>query len=205
VRPLGCNCSIVADESTGLAVVIDPGGEFETIRERLEARSLRVAAIVHTHTHFDHVGATAPLKAWSGAEAHIHEDDRALYDMLAVQTSIFGMPPVEACEVVGDLRDDGLVAAGGIELGVLHTPGHTPGSVCFVLGSGGEPIVFTGDTLFRGGIGRTDLWGGDSQEILRSLRGPILSLADETKVVPGHGPITSIGHERASNPYLRRS
>lgn len=204
VRPLGCNCSVISDESSGQAIVVDPGGDFETIRQVLEERGLSVAAIVHTHTHFDHVGATAPLKAWSGAEAHIHEADRFLYDMLPLQASLFGVPAVESCDVVGDLREGGVVSAGAFELGVLHTPGHTPGSVSFLLRDPDASIVFTGDTLFRGGIGRTDLWGGDAEQIMRSLEGPLMALSDDTRVVPGHGPLTSIGTERIQNPFLRR-
>jgi glyoxylase-like metal-dependent hydrolase (beta-lactamase superfamily II) len=123
--------------------------------------------------------------------------------MLPLQASMFGVPPVESCEVAGGLRDNGVIGGSGLELGVLHTPGHTPGSVSFVIGEADESIVFTGDTLFRGGIGRTDLWGGDSAQIIRSLKGPLMSLGDDTRVVPGHGPLTSIGVERRQNPYLR--
>jgi glyoxylase-like metal-dependent hydrolase (beta-lactamase superfamily II) len=187
------------------AIVVDPGGDFDRIRSALEADGLTVRAIVHTHTHIDHVGATAPLQRWSGAGAHIHEDDRFLYDILEIQAQLLGLPEVpEKCDVTGALVDGHTIAFGALEMGVLHTPGHTPGSVCFTVRAPEGNIVFTGDTLFRRGIGRTDLWGGDSALIERSLKERLLALDDDTLVVPGHGGETTIGDERRSNPYLRR-
>lgn len=203
VGPLGCNCSIVVDPATKYALVIDPGGDFDVIRQRLERTGATVASILHTHTHIDHVGATGPLQAWSGASARIHEADRFLYDMLPVQAALLGMPVPDRCDMVGDLVDDTLVKAGAIELQVLHTPGHTPGSVSFFVKTPDGPIAFAGDTLFRRSIGRTDLWGGDSQAILRSIRRKLLSLEDTTRVITGHGPPTTIGEERGKNPFLR--
>jgi glyoxylase-like metal-dependent hydrolase (beta-lactamase superfamily II) len=203
VGPLQCNCSILVDDPTGSAIVIDPGGDFDNIRERLEKNGATVAAIVHTHTHIDHVGATAPLQRWSRASAHIHEADRPLYELLPVQAELLGVPLPESCEMEGDLLHETTLRAGGIELAVLHTPGHTPGSVSFVVRSGAEAVAFTGDTLFRRGIGRTDLWGGDTDLIFRSLRTRLMTLAEDTKVIPGHGPSTSIGEERQGNPFLR--
>lgn len=204
VGPLGCNCAIVADLATKTAIVVDPGGDFDRIRAELEAENLRVVAIVHTHTHIDHVGATAPLQAWSGAGAHIHEADRFLYEMLPIQAALLGVPVPESCDVTGALVDGYSVTAGALEMGVMHTPGHTPGSVCFSVRAPEGSVVFSGDTLFRGGIGRTDLWGGDSTKIFQSLRGRLLTLPDDTLVVPGHGPETTIGAERSTNPYLSR-
>jgi hydroxyacylglutathione hydrolase len=203
VGALGCNCSIVMDPATKAAVLIDPGGDFPRIRARLEKMGAKVAAIVHTHTHIDHVGATAESQAFSGAPARIHEADRFLYQMLPIQAALLGTSVPRSCEVEGDLVDDGTVEAGGLALAVMHTPGHTPGSVSFVLSGAEGSVAFTGDTLFRGGIGRTDLWGGDSALIFRSLKGRLLSLADDVRVVPGHGPDTTIGLERRSNPFLR--
>lgn len=202
VGPLGCNCSIVADEAARLAIVVDPGGDFDAIRECLEEEGLAVKAIVHTHTHIDHVGATAPLQRWSGAEAHIHEADRFLYSMLGVQAALLRVPVPESCDVLGTLEDGFSLRAGDVEMGVLHTPGHTPGSVSFSVGRGDARVVFTGDTLFRGGIGRTDLWGGDFSRIRVSLRDRLLTMDDSARVVPGHGPSTTIGIERRSNPFL---
>src|SRR5689334_17170635 len=123
VGPLGCNCSILRDVETQTAIVIDPGGDFELIRERLARSGAKVLAIVHTHTHIDHVGATAPLSRWSGAAARIHESDRFLYDLLPVQAELLGLPLPESCDVRGDLDDETTIRAGGIELCVLHTPG----------------------------------------------------------------------------------
>lgn len=203
VGPLQCNCSLLVDDETLSAIVIDPGGDYGRIRERLENMGAKVTAIVHTHTHIDHVGATAPLQRWSSASARIHEADRLLYDLLPVQAEMLGIPLPERCDIEGDLADDVVVRAGAIELQVLHTPGHTPGSVSFVVRDGEGPVAFTGDTLFRRGIGRTDLWGGDADLILRSLRTRLLTLAEETRVIPGHGPATTIGEERRGNPFLR--
>lgn len=202
VGPLGCNCSIVADLEAKQAIVIDPGGDLPKIRARLDAHGLAVTAIVHTHTHIDHVGATAGLQRATGASAQIHEADRFLYNLLPVQAAMLGCELPEKTEMEGSLIDGGALRAGSLEMGVLHTPGHTPGSCCFVVSNGGESRVFTGDTLFRRGIGRTDLWGGDSATIARSLRGKLLALSDEHIVVAGHGPSTTIGEERRLNPFL---
>lgn len=203
VGSLGCNCSLVVDPTSKSAVVIDPGGEFERIRDRLDALGASVAAIVHTHTHIDHVGATGPLQIYTGAVARIHEADRFLYDLLPVQSAMVGIATPPKAEVEGDLIEGGTVNAGAFELGVLHTPGHTPGSVAFTLSTPEGLLLFAGDTLFRRSIGRTDLWGGDSEAILRSIRNKMLSLGDGTRVITGHGPATTIGEERRANPFLR--
>src|SRR5690606_15468902 len=129
--------------------------------------------------------------------------DRFLYDMLPVQAALLRVDVPEKCEMVGKLNDGFSLAVGGFELGVLHTPGHTPGSVCFHCRAGSDSIVFSGDTLFQRSIGRTDLWGGDGELILRSIRERLLTLDDDVRVIPGHGGATSIGAERAQNPFLR--
>jgi glyoxylase-like metal-dependent hydrolase (beta-lactamase superfamily II) len=202
--PLGCNCSILVDEPTKRAIVVDPGGDFERIDARLSALGVTVDAIVHTHTHIDHVGATAAVQRKTNARACIHEQDRFLYDLLPVQAAMLGIPLPESVEMEGSLSDGATVRAADTELGVLHTPGHTPGSVTFVVKTTDATHVFSGDTLFRRGIGRTDLWGGDSALIMRSLREKILALPDDAIVVPGHGPTTTIGDERTKNPFLVR-
>jgi glyoxylase-like metal-dependent hydrolase (beta-lactamase superfamily II) len=202
--PLGCNCSLVVDDATKRAIVVDPGGDFERIEGRLTALGASVDAIVHTHTHIDHVGATAAVQRKSNARACIHEQDRFLYDLLPVQAAMLGVALPEKVEMEGSLTDGGTLSAGAVEMGVLHTPGHTPGSVTFVVKTADGTRVFSGDTLFRRGIGRTDLWGGDSGLIMRSLREKILTLPDDAIVVPGHGPETTIGEERAKNPFLQR-
>jgi hydroxyacylglutathione hydrolase len=203
VGPLGCNCSIVADPVRKQAVVVDPGGDLEEIERRLSALGVTVASIVHTHTHIDHVGATAPLQRKYGAPARIHEADRFLYGILPLQAMLVGVAAPEKADMSGDLVDGVSIDVGDVSLGALHTPGHTPGSVSFLLGDGESPIVFTGDTLFRGGIGRTDLWGGDSATIQRSLRQRLLTLDETTRVIAGHGPSSTIGRERRDNPFLR--
>lgn len=202
--PLGCNCSLVVDAATRRAIVVDPGGDFELIEAKLGELGATVDAIVHTHTHIDHVGATAAVQRKSSARACIHEADRFLYDLLPVQAAMLGIPLPETVEMEGSLKDGASVSAGSVELGVLHTPGHTPGSVTFVVKTQDGTRVFSGDTLFRRGIGRTDLWGGDSGLIMKSLREKILTLPDDAVVVPGHGPETTIGEERAKNPFLVR-
>jgi glyoxylase-like metal-dependent hydrolase (beta-lactamase superfamily II) len=204
VGPLGCNCSILIDPTSKSALVIDPGGDFDEIRARVERHGAKIASIVHTHTHVDHVGATAELQRWAEAPARIHEADRFLYEMLPVQAALVGTATPEHCDLDGDLRDGGSVAVGSLEAHVLHTPGHTPGSCTFLVRSPDGAVAFTGDTLFRRGIGRTDLWGGDTDLIMRSLRGKLMTLDAETRVIAGHGPATTIGEEKRANPFLRR-
>lgn len=201
--PLGCNCSIVMDPNSKRAIVVDPGGNLETICARLASLEAQVEAIVHTHTHIDHAGATAGVQTTTGARACIHEADRFLYDLLPVQAAMLGLPLPPVTDMEGSLRDGDSIHAGDLELCILHTPGHTPGSVTFVVSAGGGTRVFTGDTLFRRGIGRTDLWGGDFATIQKSLREKILVLPDDAIVVPGHGAETTIGEERTKNPHLR--
>jgi hydroxyacylglutathione hydrolase len=201
--PLGCNCSILVDPQSKQAIVVDPGGDFDDIQRRLKKHGATVIAIVHTHTHVDHVGATAELQEWSGAPAKIHEADRFLYELLPVQASFIGAETPAVCDIEGSLADGLVLSAGGIEMAVLHTPGHTPGSCTFVAKHGGTQVAFAGDTLFRRSIGRTDLWGGDSSLIQKSIKNKLFTLDESTKVVTGHGPATTIGEERGMNPFVR--
>ena len=171
VGPLSCNCSIVADLEARRAVVVDPGGDLDAIQARLRALGLGVDAIIHTHTHIDHVGCTAELQKATGAAASIHEADRFLYELLPVQAARGRDRAARRGRHGRSSRADRrTVRAGALELAVLHTPGHTPGSCCFVAKEGGATHVFAGDTLFQGSIGRTDLWGGDGDAILASIR-----------------------------------
>jgi glyoxylase-like metal-dependent hydrolase (beta-lactamase superfamily II) len=202
--PLGCNCSLIVDDATKRAIVVDPGGDFELVDSKLAALGAKVDAIVHTHTHIDHVGATAAVQRRNAARACIHEADRFLYDLLPVQAAMLGIPLPEKVEMEGSLADGATLNAGAVELGILHTPGHTPGSVCFVVKTNDGTLVFSGDTLFRRGIGRTDLWGGDSALIMKSLKDKVLALPEDAIVIPGHGPETTIGEERVKNPFLAR-
>lgn len=203
VAPLGCNCVILGDEDEGEAIVVDPGGEAERILGRLEELGLRCVAIVHTHTHFDHVGATHLVQQGTGAATMLHEADLPLYQGLQQQLDAFGVPlrAPEPVDIDRFLNEGDTVSAGGVEAGVLHTPGHTPGSLCFTV-QGDRPVLLAGDTLFQRSIGRTDLWGGSTSDILRSIKHKLLSLPDETLVITGHGPVTTIGEERRGNPFL---
>jgi glyoxylase-like metal-dependent hydrolase (beta-lactamase superfamily II) len=205
VGMLGCNCVILGDPDKGEAIVIDPGGDHARILGRLAELSLKCTAIVHTHTHFDHVGATREVQEATGAPAMIHEGDLFLYadGGLQMQLDTFGIPLTapEPVEIERFLCDGDSVSAGAVEAGVLHTPGHTPGSLCFCVG-GDRPVLVAGDTLFQGGIGRTDLWGGSAPQLLDSIRKKLLTLPEDTLVIAGHGPSTTIGRERRMNPFL---
>jgi glyoxylase-like metal-dependent hydrolase (beta-lactamase superfamily II) len=202
VGPLQCNCSIVADPEAGEAVVIDPGDEADRILLALAETRCRAIALLHTHGHFDHIGGTAGVKRATGAAIRIHDGDRPLYDALPDQASFFGLSAQPAIPPDGGFEDGGTIAVGQFRLQAIHTPGHTPGSTCFYL-EGDEPILFSGDTLFRRSIGRTDLWGGDTDTILQSIREKLYPLSIDLRVVCGHGPDTTIGEERRENPFVR--
>jgi hydroxyacylglutathione hydrolase len=202
VGVLQCNCTILGDPASGEAVVVDPGDDGDRILSALRRHGLRCVAIVNTHTHIDHVGANHAVKAASGARLMLHEADLPLYDNLQVQSEWMGgmIPAPIRADVDEHLAHGDRVRAGGLGVAVLHTPGHTPGSLCFHLEA--EALLLSGDTLFAGSIGRTDLWGGDHDQELRSIRERLLALGDEVRVVPGHGPETTIGRERRKNPFL---
>ena len=202
VGPLQCNCSIVADPDAGEAVVIDPGDEADEVLLALAATKCRAVALLHTHGHFDHIGGTARVKRVTGASIRIHSDDRPLYDALPEQASFFGLAAEPSLPPDGGFADGEQIAFGRFHLDVIHTPGHTPGSTSFLL-DGAAPILFSGDTLFRRSIGRTDLWGGDTEKIAASIREKLYALAPDTRVVCGHGPDTTIGEEREENPFVR--
>ncbi len=205
---LQCNCSIVGDPATREAIVIDPGDEVEKILEILRRHQLTVKAIVSTHAHIDHVGGLRKLHEVTGAPVMMHRDDLELYQALDMQASWIGMRTPELTDVDQFLKEGDALRWGPFEAHVLHTPGHTAGSLCLYLprGEGNvtlpQPHLFAGDTLFAGSIGRTDLWGGSLDAILRSLHGKLLALPDETLVYPGHGTPTTISRERESNPFL---
>jgi hydroxyacylglutathione hydrolase len=218
VGMLQCNCHIIGDPKTREALIIDPGDDAERILDVIRRHELRVSAIVVTHTHIDHVGGLRRIREATGAPVRMHADDLELYRMLDVQAAWIGCKPPEKVEVGELLREGDSVRWGRFEAQVLHTPGHTQGSVCLYMPSDmpegraaavaaksteREPgRLFAGDTLFAGSIGRTDLWGGSFETIMRSLRGKVLELPDETIVFPGHGATTTIGQERESNPFL---
>ena len=201
-----CNCVILGDEKSREALVVDPGDEVERIEEILDHYRLTLKGTVHTHGHLDHIGAAGLLRERRGGRAHIHSGDLPLWRTYSRQAALFGLPPRELPEPDVLIGEGDLVRAGEVELQVLETPGHTPGSLCLRLGGGAaegtEPLVLTGDTLFWKGIGRTDLWGGDYREILMSLRERLFTLPVETVLHPGHGPRTSVGDEKRANPFL---
>lgn len=203
VGALGCNCTILADPASGEAIVIDGGDEVPEIARRLAAHGARPRYLVHTHAHVDHIGALGPLRERVGGHGLLHHSDLPLYATLAQQAVWIGMlaaPQVVALD--GDLTDGDVLTAGGIALRCMHTPGHTPGSTSFALETAGRTVLFTGDTLFRGAVGRWDLGGTSLADIVDSIRRKLLVHADDATVVPGHGPATTIGEERRTNPYL---
>jgi hydroxyacylglutathione hydrolase len=256
VGMLQCNCSIIGDPVTREALVIDPGDEVHRILDLLGRHKLTVKAIVSTHAHIDHVGGLCKLHKYTGAPVLMHRDDLPLYQAMDMQATFLGVHPPDLTEIDQLLKDGDSLRWGSFEAQVIHTPGHTPGSVSLYLphdagrvtvapapkpsftfkkeageegsiddlvrtGSGLEnyvppelpegkdriapraPQLFSGDTLFAGSIGRTDLWGGSLDRIMDSLRTKLMGLPDETVVFPGHGPVTTIGQERHLNPFLQ--
>ena len=204
VMPVGmlqCNCSIIGDETTREALVIDPGDEIDRILAVLRKHELTVKWIVITHAHIDHIGGAGKLRAVTGAPVYMNEDDYALVKNLPVQASWLGMPDPDPVPIDVKLKDGDCLEMAGASIDVMHTPGHTQGSVCLLLAEQG--LLIAGDTLFHDSIGRTDLPGGDHGQILRSIKTKLLTLDDATKVLCGHGQPTTIGRERAHNYFLQ--
>jgi hydroxyacylglutathione hydrolase len=202
VGPLQCNCSILGDEKTHEAMVIDPGDQIEGILEILRQEKLTLKQIVITHAHIDHVGGAMKLKAATGAPILMNQNDYALLKMLDVQATWVGMKPPGAVQIDESVSQGRVLKIGEISSQVIDTPGHTEGSICVYLPT--EKKLIAGDTLFAGSIGRTDLPGGSMEKIMRSLHNQVLALPDETVVTPGHGPNTTIGEERETNPFLQK-
>jgi hydroxyacylglutathione hydrolase len=201
VGPLRCNCTILGDEVTHEAIVVDPGDNIPEVLSRLAKHGLTLRQIVITHAHIDHVGGAAQLKKVTGAPVFLNQKDLQLLNMMEIQAGWLGIPTPQVAAPDASAEDGMAIGLPSLPGEVLHTPGHTPGSICLLFPE--HHLLLAGDTLFAGSIGRTDLPGGDSRQILRSLRDRLLVLPDTTRVVPGHGEETTIGEERQSNPFLQ--
>ena len=201
VGPLQCNCTILGDEESREAIIVDPGDEIGRIHRRLTDLGLTLKQILITHAHIDHVGGALKLKTLTGAPIYFNEGDLPLLQMMSVQAAWLGIETPETAPPDEGLVDGKQVGLESYPAQVIHTPGHTQGSVCLHFAP--MKMVLAGDTLFAGSIGRTDLPGGDFEQIIDSIQSRLLSLPDETRVIPGHGPATTIGNERRVNPFLK--
>jgi len=201
VGPLQCNCSILGDETSLEAIVVDPGDDIPTILSVLDKHNLTVKQIVITHSHIDHIAGAQRLKRLTGAPILYNQNDLPLVKMMDVQAGWLGIPTPEVLPPDDTLDDGKRIAIIGLTGSILHTPGHTQGSVCLYLPD--QTLLLAGDTLFAGSVGRTDLPGGDTTQLIASIHDRLLTLPDDVTVIPGHGPRTSIGAERDSNPFLQ--
>ena len=201
VPPLGCNCSIIGDSLSKKAIVVDPGGDHEGILATLRDLDLTVSLIIHTHAHFDHFLASGEMHKATGAPLCLHRADQPLWENLELQCQLFDVPYIPVPDPNQWLGDEETLSVGNLAAIATHTPGHTPGSMCFHLES--EKLLLAGDTLFRGSIGRTDLWGGDAAAIERSIKKRLYTLDEATRVITGHGPETTIGFEIRNNAFVR--
>ena len=199
-----CNCSILYCENTLEAIIIDPGSESDNIIEKVQKNGLKVKYLLHTHAHLDHFGATKDVKAaCCGAQTALHKDDLFLYDIADQQAAKLGLPTVETSPIDIFLEDEQSFSFGHESVKTLVTPGHSPGSSCFSLEADNELILFAGDTLFRGSVGRTDLPGGDSHTLQQSIKNRLYTLDGDCRVIAGHGPETQIAYEKRHNPFVQ--
>ena len=200
VGPLRCNCTLLANLESKEAIIVDPGDEITGILVRLARHQLTLKQIIITHAHIDHIGGAAQLKRITGAPVLFHQQDLPLLAMLDAQAAWLDMQTPEKVTLDQSAEDGLSTGIPGLEAQVIHTPGHTPGSICLLFPK--QELLLAGDTLFAGSIGRTDLPGGDSRALLRSIHTRLLPLPESTLVVPGHGDETILGHERETNPFL---
>ena len=200
VGPLQCNCTILGDMVANEAIVIDPGEDIGRIHRRLTALGLKLTQILITHAHIDHIGGALRLKRLTGAPILLNENDLPLLQMMETQAGWLGVATPETESPDASLQDGLRVGLDSYPAQVLHTPGHTQGSVCLYFAP--LQLLVAGDTLFAGSIGRTDLPGGNSRQIIDSIHSRLLVLPEETQVLPGHGPSTTIGEEKQRNPFL---
>ncbi len=204
VGPLQCNCTLLACEKTKEAVLIDPGDEPGKLLSAIEAYGIKVKYLLHTHAHFDHVGATGKLREAGHGQVCLHKGDETIYDNLPLQGRMFGFPLEKGPAIERFLLDEEELTFGENKIQVVHTPGHSPGGVCFrVFGGQEKEQLFSGDSLFQMSVGRTDLWGGDQNQLFKSIRDRIFTLEGEIKVHPGHGPSTTVGWEKMNNPFFK--
>jgi len=201
VGPLQCNCSVIGDEVAREAIVVDPGDNIDRVLLALHKHQLTLKQIVITHGHIDHVGGAMKLKQATGAPIYMNSSDEMQLQFLDQMAAWIGIESPGPVTVDANLDDDNTVMVGNIRARSIHTPGHTEGSSCIYFPT--EKKLIAGDTLFAGSIGRTDLPGGDSRKIIRSLHERVLTLPEDTIVIPGHGPATTIGEERQSNPFVQ--
>ncbi len=204
VGPIQANCTLLGDTEAGEVVVIDPGAEAETIVGRIKKSGLRLTMILHTHGHFDHAGGTGDLKGLMepALPVGLHRDELEIYNALPTQGAMFGLGAEIPPEPTLWLEHGQSLTVGTFDVEIRHSPGHSPGSVCLIV-SGCNPLVaIVGDVLFAGSIGRTDLWGGSFEILERSIREQLYTLPDDTRVICGHGPDTTIGQEKRTNPFV---
>ena len=201
VGPLRCNCTLLANMESLEAIVVDPGDEIADILARLARHHLTLKQIIVTHAHIDHIGGAAQLKRVTGAPVLFHQADLPILDMLEMQAGWLGIPTPEKVVLDQSANDGMATGIPGLEAEVIHTPGHTPGSICLLFPK--QELLLAGDTLFAGSVGRTDLPGGDTSTLLHSIHTRVLLLPERTLVVPGHGEETTLGHERETNPFLQ--
>jgi hydroxyacylglutathione hydrolase len=201
VGPFQCNCRILKDKSSKEAVIIDPGDEPDVILRYVENQGLKIKGLIHTHAHLDHVMATAKVKDATGATIYLHEKDLPLYQNLKTQAQLFGFEADEPKPVDKFLEHEMTIEFGKTKLETIHTPGHSPGSCCFHF-EGKESLLFTGDTLFLKSVGRTDLWGGNQEQLFRSIKNRIYTLDGDTTVLPGHGADSTVAFEKRNNPFV---